>query len=198
MTDYRAIAKNAVSEHFVCCAMEFLDQHPTGIKEYDFLCHMDGQGLFEALDTSVSTTLLLFQKHFLVFHLLYSINQRLVQDRKGALQISPLLIKKLDYVKAGTQVGELDAIGSYYLDVSNFEKANEGNVNDLLSSFWEKFLRNDQRGDALNVLGLSDPVSNKEIVIRYRKLVNTHHPDKGGDKDKIQKINEAYAILIKS
>ena len=40
----------------------------------------------------------------------------------------------------------------------------------------------------------SDPTYSK-IVQRYRKLVSVHHADKGGDKDKIQEINEAYAAL---
>ena len=35
------------------------------------------------------------------------------------------------------------------------------------------------------------------VLQRYRKLVSVHHPDKGGDKDKIQEINEAYAALIR-
>ncbi|WP_455376833.1 DNA-J related domain-containing protein [Kaarinaea lacus] len=187
----------ALSENFVSCIREYLDDNPEGVKEYDLLCQMDDRGLFQKLDTTVSAPLLLFQKHFLLFHLLYSINQQLVEDKIGALQISPLMIKKLNYAEAGTQMGSVDALSEYYLDLNNLETANENNVNDMLDSFWEKFLRNDKRGDALKVLGLSDPVSDKEITLRYRKLANTHHPDKGGDHGKIQEINEAYAVLIK-
>ena len=189
--------EQALSENFVSCIREYLDGNPEGVKEYDLLCHMDDRGLFNKLDTTVSAPLLLFQKHFLLFHLLYLINQQLVQNNLGALQISPLMIKKLSYVEAGTQMGSVDALSDYYLDLKNLETANENNVNDMLDSFWEKFLRNDKRGDALKVLGLSDPVSDKEITLRYRKLANTHHPDKGGDHDKIQEINNAYAVLIK-
>ena len=45
--------------------------------------------------------------------------------------------------------------------------------------------------------GLDDPVTDTKIVQRYRKLVSVHHPDKGGDKDNVQEINEAYAVLIR-
>lgn len=183
---------------FFSCVQTFLDEHHEGIKEHDFLSHLDEQGFFQALDTEESFTLLLFRKHFLLFHVLYSINQKLVADKQGALQISPLLIKKLGYVEADTQIGEVDALSDYYLNINNLETASEDNVNDLLDTFWEKFLRNEKRGDALKALGLNDPVTDKEIVLCYRKLASVYHPDKGGDKDKIQVINEAYTVLIKA
>ena len=192
-----SVLKNFLSSKFEHCVREFLEANPQGSKEYDLLCYVEEKGFFRKLDAKVSAPLLLFQKHFLLFHVLYVINKKLVEDKRGALQITPLVIKKLDYVEAGTQVGAVDALSDYYLDLDNLETANEDNVSELLDSFWEMFLRNDKRGDALKVLGLNDPVSDKEIVLRYRKLVNVHHPDKGGDKDKIQKINEAYAVLIK-
>lgn len=190
--------KAILSENCITSVKEFLNEHPEGFREYELLLHLDALGFFNALDNKTAPSLLLFQKHFLVFHILYSINQELVNDRKGSLQITALQIKKLQYVDAGSQVGEVDPLSSYYLDLSNLESATESNVNNMLSGFWEKYLRNDQRGDALKVLGLNDPVTDKEITVRYRKLVNVHHPDKGGDKDKIQEINEAYALLVKA
>jgi hypothetical protein len=186
-----------LADSYFSCVLDYLNKHPEGVKEYDLLCYMDEQEFYGPLDKNVSAPLLLFQKHFLLFHLLYFINKKLVKDKKGSLSISPLLIKKLEYVEAGTQVGAVDALSEYYLDSQNLEEANEDNVNELLNNFWEKFLKNDKRGNALKVLGLSDPVTDKEITRRYRKLANTHHPDKGGKHDKIQEINEAYAVLIK-
>lgn len=44
-------------------------------------------------------------------------------------------------------------------------------------------------------LNLSESASDEEIKQAYRKLAREHHPDKGGDKDKFQKIQEAYEIL---
>ena len=186
-----------IEQTFIAFIEAFLREHPEGIKEHDLLRHLDEQGFFQALDTEVSSSLLLFQKHFLLFHVLYSINQQRVLDKQGALQISPLLIKQLDHVEADTQIGEFDALSHYYLALENLAVATEDNVNDLFDAFWVKYLRNEKRGDALKVLGLNDPVSDTEIIQHYRKLARIHHPDKGGDKDKIQQINEAYAVLIR-
>ena len=89
---------------------------------------VEEKGFFRTLDAKVSAPLLLFQKHFLLFHVLYVINRKLVKDKQGAVQITPLMIKKLDYVEAGTQVGAVDALSEYYLDLNNLETANEDNV----------------------------------------------------------------------
>lgn len=186
-----------IEQSFIAPIKAFLAAHPEGVKEYDFLRHLDEQGVFQALDAEISSSLLLFQKHFLLFHGLYSINQQRVADKQGALLISPLLIKQLDFIEADTQIGELEPLSAYYLDLENLVSATENTVSDLLDGFWAKYLKNEKRGNALQVLGLNEPVSNTKIIQRYRKLVGVHHPDKGGDKGKIQQINEAYAVLIR-
>lgn len=186
-----------IEQNFITFIEDFLEEHPEGVSEHDFLRTLDEQGFFKTLDAATSSTLLLFQKHFLLFHVLYSINQQRVADKQGALQISPLLIKQLDYVEADTQIGELEPLSAYYLELENLASATEDNVSDLLNAFWVKYLKNEKRGNALKVLGLDDPVTDTKIVQRYRKLVSVHHPDKGGDKDIIQEINEAYAALIR-
>lgn len=198
MSDQLSFFKNKLLTDSLFRAVEkYIAANMVGFKEYDLLTYLDEQGYFQDLPASDSSSLIMFQKHFLLFHVLYSINKKLSDSREGALQISTLLIKKLEAVDAGSQVGEVDKLSGYYLDLENLVSANESNVNELLNSFWEKYLRNDRRGDALKVLGLNDPVSDKDIIQRYRKLASVHHPDKGGDKDKIQEINEAYAVLIK-
>lgn len=193
MPDY----SNIIDSSLVSLISEYLDAHPAGVMEHDLLRHLDKQEAFKDLDSSESSTLVLFRKHFLIFHVLHSLNNDLVSTKQGAISISPLSIKKLDHVEADTQVGEFDPLSRYYLDMSHLESATSENINSLLDVFWEKYLRNEKRGDALKVLGLDDPVSDKEIVKRYRKLASTHHPDKGGDNEKIQSINEAYAVLIR-
>ena len=123
--------------------------------------------------------------------------QQQVANKQGAIRISPLLIKQLDYIEADTQIGEVDPLSAYYLDLDNVTSATDDNVKDLLNTFWVKYLKNEKRGAALKVLELNDPVTNTEIIQRYRKLVGIHHPDKGGDKGRVQAINEAYAVLIR-
>lgn len=187
----------SIEQNFITFIEDFLEEHPEGVSEHDFLRTLDEQGFFKTLDAAASSTLLLFQKHFLLFHVLYSINQQRVADKRGGLQITPMLIKQLDYLEADTQIGEFDSLCDYYLELENLASATGDEVDDLLNGFWVKYLRNDKRGAALEALGLNDPVTDAQIVQRYRKLANVHHPDKGGDKDKIQAINEAYVVLIR-
>lgn len=187
----------SIEQNFITFIEGFLEEHPDGVSEHDFLRTLDEQGFFKTLDAAASSTLLLFQKHFLLFHVLYSINQQRVADKRGGLQITPMLIKQLDYLEADTQIGEFDSLCDYYLELENLASATGDEVDDLLNGFWVKYLRNDKRGAALEALGLNDPVTDAQIVQRYRKLANVHHPDKGGDKDKIQAINEAYVVLIR-
>jgi hypothetical protein len=186
-----------ITQEFIDCIESYLDTNTDGFQEYELLSHLNTQGYFDALDVEVSMTLLIFQKHFLLFHVLYSIHQQRVDDKQGALLITPLDIRQLDYVEADSQIGEVDALAGYYLNLDNLELSTEDNVNELLNSFWEMYLKYDKRADALRVLELKDPVTDKEIVVRYRQLASVHHPDKGGDHEEIQAINEAYAILIK-
>jgi len=49
--------------------------------------------------------------------------------------------------------------------------------------------------DYYNTLGVSKSASPEEIKRAYRKLAMKHHPDRGGDRETLQKINEAYETL---
>jgi len=49
--------------------------------------------------------------------------------------------------------------------------------------------------DYYKILGLEKSASPDEIKKAYRRLAHQHHPDKGGDNKKFQKISEAYRIL---
>lgn len=49
--------------------------------------------------------------------------------------------------------------------------------------------------DHYSTLGVPRDASQEEIKKAFRKLAMTHHPDKGGDPNEFQKINEAYEVL---
>lgn len=49
--------------------------------------------------------------------------------------------------------------------------------------------------DYYNILGVSKDASVDDIKNAYKKLARINHPDKGGDKDRFQKIQEAYETL---
>lgn len=51
------------------------------------------------------------------------------------------------------------------------------------------------RMDYYSTLGVPKGASEEEIKKAYRKLAMQHHPDRGGDQNKFQQIQEAYATL---
>lgn len=54
----------------------------------------------------------------------------------------------------------------------------------------------DRLQDALKVLELPVLISLKEVRSRYRVLAKKYHPDRCNDKEAMQKINEAYKLII--
>jgi len=139
----------------------------------------------------------LFQQHFVIFHCLYRLQQLLWESRQGHLLISALEIKIEPYTQG--EAGSLrlpDPLRTYYLDLSQLDTIQQKDVEELIGSFWERLAMRDQRKEALAILDLADPVSDKTIKYRYRELVMTHHPDRGGDKLRLQLINAALADLL--
>lgn len=46
-----------------------------------------------------------------------------------------------------------------------------------------------------DVLGVKPTATEDQIKQAFRKLAQEHHPDKGGDADFFQELNEAYSVL---
>lgn len=49
--------------------------------------------------------------------------------------------------------------------------------------------------DHYATLGISKDATPDQIKKAYRKLASQHHPDKGGDKETFQKVQQAYDVL---
>lgn len=49
--------------------------------------------------------------------------------------------------------------------------------------------------DYYSILGVARGASDDEIKRAYRRLASQHHPDKGGDKERFQEVQEAYSVL---
>ena len=184
-----------VPQAFLLALQLELENHPEGLGEYDLMTNLKSQGFFNSLSKHPQPHEL-FQAHFFLFHALYLLNNNLFEQKTSILDIHTLKIQMLPYQKGESNLQVDDKLKAYYLDFNNLENTKEEDVYDMLASFWNKFHKFDSREEALSELGLKDPVDNNEIKKEYRRLAMQHHPDRGGDKEKLQKINGALELLL--
>jgi len=175
---------------------EVLFQHPDGIREFDLMAALDQRCVAGFGQTAFADHLSMFQSHFLLFHSLYVLRDRLYQKAEFGLDIHCLSIRLTPFADQSSGLPQQhDPLRDYYLDFSNMEKTDAAEVDQLLGGFWRRFVAMDKRQQALQQLGLSDPVEYAEIKAQYRRLVMEHHPDRGGEHDRLLLINEAMQIL---
>ena len=53
----------------------------------------------------------------------------------------------------------------------------------------------DSNKDYYGVLGVDKEASQAEIDRQYKRQAARHHPDRGGDEDRMKLLNEAYSVL---
>lgn len=180
--------------------LDIVRVHPTGISEYDLLRTLESQACPPFSNDAFRSSFDLFVAHFILFHLLYQLRDRLLEEKRGNLLIECTCIALERYHEvAETRIpAPRDPMREYYLDLKNLEQTTEEDVTTMLKDFWRRFAAWNERGDALKVLGLEEPVDMVTIRQRYHELALTHHPDRGGDKVKLQEINAAMEILKRS
>lgn len=182
LSDYEELLQSVISRH----------QH--GLSEYDLLGILNDREGNEKND--FRDNLNLFKMHFLLFHSLFLLQQKLYQNQAGCLEVDTLTIIIRPYSTSGQDALILkNPLRDYYLDITNLENTTEEDVESLLTSFWGKYLANDHRQEALEALDLQDPVDPVTIRKRYKQLAMEHHPDRGGDKERLQAINAAMKRL---
>ena len=182
---------------FVIPILEILKQAEAELGEYDIIQQLEQQGFeFPVQDDSYEMTM--FKKHFITMNALYQLQQELFEDGYylsiTAVRVSLLAIHD--------QAGRLPAVDEgeaklrdYYLDWSHFDKTSQQHVEQLLTSFWEKYFAIDRQQQALGILGLSEDSSWQDIQRRYRQLAGRHHPDRGGDHARFIEVREAFEVL---
>ena len=175
---------------------EILQDNEEGFSEYE-LIHMIKEDVFdEKTNALFNDTQQLFTVHFLIFHALYRLREQLWTSRMGHIEISPLNICIKPYPESGDQgMGPVDKLGEYYLNLSNLKTTSRQDLDDLLDNFWQYFLRPEKKLSAMEILEIKEPFDNQQLKQQYKKMVMLHHPDRGGDKTRLQEINHAFEIL---
>ncbi len=193
---FMSINKNlSISEVFLLTLQDMLEKHPDGIGEYDLMQSLKSQGYFDTL-SSPALPHELFQAHFFLFHSLYLLRDIFLSRKSYLLNINTIKIQLLPYQQGENSLQEENKLRSYYLDINNLEITSEDDVYEMLASFWNKFNHFDNREAALAELGLKDPVDDKIIKQEYRRLIMQHHPDRGGNTEKLQKLNDVIKSLL--
>lgn len=185
-------------DHFV---LSCLADAPGGIDEFSLikaLAERFPDTLF-GVPGALRDPLLLFQTHFLLFHALYCLSDRLA-DQSLELQVHALSIRMLPRPLAnplGSQVREPDPLRSYYLDWDQWLTTQGEDVERLLNGFRQGSAAGSQQEvtAALVMFELKEPVDARRIKQRYRELMSRHHPDRGGSTETVQDVNEALLIL---
>lgn len=186
---------SSLPEPFFLALETELENNAEGIGEYDLMQSLKSQGYFDFLSEPALPDEL-FRAHFILFHALYSLRNKYLKNKEYILDIHTLKIQLLPYSKGKNELQDEEKLMAYYLDFSNLEKTSEQDVYDMLVSFWKKYHRYDNREAALAELGLQDPVSDTEIKQQYRRQIMKHHPDRGGETEKLQKLNDAIQSLL--
>ena len=195
-----------------------------GVSEYELIEILKKAPYHFFDDASLREPLMLFKTHFIVFHALYQLKRRWIEQGEGVLDIHTLNIKlnqesahsdknsthgdnykdKESQDKVGA-ITEADALAEYYLDWGNFEKADRKSVDALLNAFWHRMasgnahtFEQEDIADAHALLGLpqDEHVSLSVLKRVYKKALQLVHPDKGGTQQEAQDVIQAYQLLL--
>lgn len=195
-----------------------------GVSEYELIEILKKAPYQFFDDASLREPLMLFKTHFIVFHALYQLKRRWIEQGEGVLDIHTLNIKlnqesahsdknsthgdnykdKESQDKVGA-ITEADALAEYYLDWGNFEKADRKSVDALLNAFWHRMasgnahtFEQEDIADAHALLGLpqDEHVSLSVLKRVYKKALHLVHPDKGGMQQEAQDVIHAYQLLL--
>lgn len=181
--------------HLLAPILAELRRHPAGIDEFRFIRALQERGDLEEFSAdALREPLSLYRTHFVLFHCLYRLGERLAADGED-VEVHCLRIRILPRRGSGPALGGADPMRAFYLDLANLENVDTARVEAMLGDFWLRLARDDRREQALATLGLADPVTDAEIKTAYRRLAMRHHPDLGGDKATLQRLNEAMTIL---
>lgn len=142
----------------------------------------------------------LYPVHFLLFHVLYRLRDKLFETGES-LRISPLGIRiETQAVVSGEgSPDRVDTLRQFYLDLSQYqlpEEAIQRMMDDFRSGAPGPAPAQSETRKAAKVLGFNAvPADFRAVKQRFRRAVMHAHPDRGGNTETIQYLNQAFAVL---
>ncbi|MCC5826594.1 DNA-J related domain-containing protein [Alkalimonas sp.] len=143
----------------------------------------------------------LFQRHFVLQHLLYCIQQQWLVDEVAWLDIGLAKVELLPWLDQQLSAQD-QGRAQYYLDWQNFYQMDAATLAQQLDDFWQQFANQAvvsapmfSRQQACELLQLNWPCQLAVLKRQYRTLALKHHPDRGGDAEHFVRIRLAYQQL---
>ena len=186
------------TQPFLDLLYRLLQEHPAGISEWDLVTELRHRRLAPFSAGALGDDLVLFQVHFLLFHLLYRLQDQLLLQGREGLEIHCLKIRLTPKAAEplGLEPAAFDGVRDYYLDWSRFESTGAQEVAQMLANFWRDFRNYRDSNEAYEVLGLEPDAGPQEVKKRYRELALETHPDRGGDKERFDLVTKAKETLL--
>ncbi len=201
----RAIETDALLEHQIqhlLVAVEHeLRSAPAGMNELSLIKSLQRPPWELLGEVSFNEPEKLYPVHFLLFHVLYRLRDQLSETGES-LRISPLNIcVEIQKVIGGKGVPDgVDTLRQFYLDLSQY-RLPEDAIHQMMDDFWTgrpggKGPAQAETKAAAEALGFEAlPSDFPSVKQRFRRAVMHAHPDRGGNTETIQRLNEAFAVL---
>mgnify|MGYP006191805485 FL=1 len=158
-------------------------------------------GLKLHCDTVRSEDMARFQQHFVLYHLLYRVQQQLLDSQQGYLSVELAKVRLLSV--SHTQVSDAhDSRRQYYLNWHNFYQMTEQLLDQHLNAFWQNFTVPQFTQVALNeaeakaLLQLPAHFNLAQLKKAYRTKALQLHPDRGGEAQQFILLRQAYQRLL--
>lgn len=187
-------------EHLLVAVEHELRQSPGGIDELTLIKRLQRSPWKLIGELDFHSPKKLYPAHFLLFHVLYRLRDSLAEAGEN-LYISPMRIGiESQQVVGGLGLpGAVDSLRSFYLDLSQYQLPEES-IQHMMDNFWAGYQGSGPSKpellDAAQRLGF-DAIPDEFLTVKqsFRRAVMQAHPDRGGDTEAIQCLNEAFAIL---
>jgi len=143
-------------ERIVTLLHDLLRQRPAGLSEYELLVRLKDRQVPLAEELDFSDRLALFRAHFLLFHHLYHLRDRLERQGLETLDIHCLQIKLRPRQPPRDVLPDRpDQLGRYYRDLSHLEEITAAGLEAMFVRFQDRCADFEQRPQCLKILGLS-------------------------------------------